>query len=295
MDLDGDGRPDMISGSYWPGELWIFRGGPDRTFLKGERILDSKGEPLHAGATWKSEREYDRDSLASAPFAWDYDGDGDLDLLVGNISGRVILIPNEGSATRPSFNRANRRAVEAGGRAIEVKGDAGPTVADWDGDGTPDLLVGAGDGAVTFFRNAGKKGNPEFADGAVLIPPSKAGYQNPAEPGKAPAGPGTRTKLCVTDWNGDGRADLLVGDLWYGVDVELKLAKEQIARRDELRKRREEIIEKYRKAASDGGKPSEELLKELRELGTELSKLESRPKPRGSVWLFLRENTTPTR
>ena len=39
MDLDGDGYPDIISGS-WPGELFIFRGGPGRKFGPPEMIKD---------------------------------------------------------------------------------------------------------------------------------------------------------------------------------------------------------------------------------------------------------------
>jgi hypothetical protein len=46
-----------------------------------------------------------------------------------------------------------------------------PFAADWDGDGRPDLLVGAGDGSVLWYRNVRSTGSPELAAAQVLIPP----------------------------------------------------------------------------------------------------------------------------
>ena len=39
----------------------------------------------------------------SAPTAVDIDGDGDLDLVVGDASGQIHLLENEGTATDPAF------------------------------------------------------------------------------------------------------------------------------------------------------------------------------------------------
>lgn len=296
VDFDGDGIDDFITGSYWPGHLYLFRGVGDGTYEKGKIIEDRKGDKLHAGSTWESESKYDMDSLAAVPFAFDMDGDGDLDLLVGNISGRVILIPNEGTAKKPAYDRDRRRALEAGGKAIQVGGDAGPVVADWDQDGLADLLVGAGDGAVHFFRNTGSKAEPKFADGVLLLPASKGGYSAPVKRGAAPESPGARTKVHVADWNGDGLVDLLVGDLWYEEGAELKLTDDQKKRRDELKKKQQELYDEadklYEKLGEEGAEKDERVKKINQELGsiyTELSKLESHPTPRGSVWVCLRK------
>src|SRR5262249_12849400 len=97
---------------------------------------------------------------ASAVHAAAWDGDGELDLIVGEIGGTVSLVPNEGTAKAYRFGKD--RALQAGGQPLKVEGDAGPFVADWDGDGKPDLLVGAGDGSVTFFRNAGTSREPKL-------------------------------------------------------------------------------------------------------------------------------------
>jgi len=235
------------------------------------------------------------DSLAAVPFVYDHDGDGDLDLLVGNIQGRVILIPNEGTPRKFAFNGSKRRALEAGGSPVKVEGDSGPVIADWDGDGLPDLLVGSGDGSVWWYRNAGKKGAPEYAAGAALLPKSSRGYDKPVKHGGAPESPGFRTKVHVVDWNGDGLADLLVGDIWYEAPAPLKLTPEQKARRDELRTRQVELNTEYSKLYRDLGAKFEtderakKIGEEMQKIYSELSPLDPHPTPRGSVWLYLRE------
>ena len=87
-DLDGDGRPDILSGS-WPGEIYLFRRLPDGTFPAGEPLKTAAGKPLNVGS-------------ASAPFAFDWDGDGKPDLIVGTIGGDVFLVPNVGTRERPA-------------------------------------------------------------------------------------------------------------------------------------------------------------------------------------------------
>jgi hypothetical protein len=208
-DLDADGHLDLISGS-WPGELFVFRGGPNRTFAAPEMLRDKGGAVINVGGgvretdgeilvTGNATFEETKDGksviklhgktitvpegksaavtgCASAVFAHDWGGDGDLDLLCGDIGGSVWLIPNEGTASKYAFGKPAKLA--AGGKAISVGGgDAGPAVADWDGDGLPDLVVGCGDGAVVWFRNTGTRARPELAAAQTLVPPGKVAYE----------------------------------------------------------------------------------------------------------------------
>jgi hypothetical protein len=198
VDLDGDGIPDVISGSF-PGELYLFRGLGQCRFAGRQTIKDRDGQPINVGG-------------ASTAFAADWDGDGKLDLIVGTIDGKVFLIPNESQGRGYRFGRP--RQLEADGKPIErLEGDVHPVAADWDRDGKLDLLVGTGSGSVLWFRNVGSRTAPRLAAPQVLVADSPAA-KKPGVPLKEGQW-GIRAKICVTDWNGDGWPDLLLGDYSY--------------------------------------------------------------------------------
>jgi len=294
VDLNGDGHDDVISGSYWPGHIYVFEGRGKGEFKKGYILCDRDGEKLIASKPWKSEREPDMDSLASAPHLIDFDADGDLDLLVGNIAGRVILIENEGTPQEPKFGKG-RTALRAGGRAIAVPhGDAGPTTTDWNGDGLWDLLVGAGDGSVWLYENTGSAAKPEFAAGRQLLEKSdRSALQHDEEP----TAHGIRAKVHAVDYNGDGHLDLLVGDFVSIKHAEPKLTDEQREERERLRKERKkhskELSELYRKYYKDDPEKYKELSKKVSEDYTKtyekLRGLEARNEPAGFVWVYLQK------
>lgn len=299
MDLDADGHDDVISGSYWPGNLTVFPGLGEGRFAKGHELLDAAEKPVNAGGEWKSEEEPDLESLAAAPFAFDWDADGDLDLLIGNIRGHVVLIENEGTAQAARFAPVRRTRLEAAGEAIEVPaGDAGPCVADWDGDGRPDLIVGCGDGSVRLYPGTGERGEPSLGKERILIPP----FRGSASPEGDPERSGKRAKVCAADYDGDGRLDLLVGDFWSVQLPAPELSPEESARRDELQAERQRLMEEYRKKleqlgpdaraarnAAEEDEAVQSLLQRMGDVQRELAPLNGENAYHGWVWLYRRK------
>ncbi len=325
MDLDGDGHIDLLSGS-WPGELFFFKGGPKRTFAAPIKLKDKLGKTINIGGGIQRNTNdelliagdaqfedtgkghviiYDGQRIevppgkqagitgtASAVFAVDWDGDGDVDLLVGDIRGKVSLVPNEGTPKAYAFGKEQTLVSNV------PHGDAGPFVADWDSDGKLDLLVGAGDGSVWFYRNVGDAKAPKLAAGVQLVPPGFAGYgdETPKDVRR-----GVRAKICAADWNGDGRLDLLVGDFTTQKPTLPEPTPAQKAEHDKLRKELEvvqkrwgELIQlvhgpKRVKTAEEQEKVRKEIGEVSKRMNDLRGKLPVEYENHGWVWLFLRQ------
>jgi hypothetical protein len=258
---------------------------------------------------------------ATTAFVTDWDGDGDLDILSGDIDGSVHLLRNESGGKALTFGEKEK--VKASGEPIKAPGrNSGPIVADWDGDGVNDLILGCGDGSVRFYRNSAPEGEPVLGSHVLLVPASK-GY--PRTGAEATGLHGSRVKLAVWDWNGDGALDLLLGDFSSTPPPALELTEEQEKRKAELEAEQRELSAamapfhrrfqaeakkqcglpddvdfrsltdeqraKYSEAFRKISAADEEyqvLQQKRRDLSTELRKFRPRSVLAGNVWLFLR-------
>lgn len=217
MDLDADGHPDILSGSYsrmeepMAGLFQVLYGKPDGTFREAKILNGTDGKPLMIplsdrpgqGVQWT-------DTICTRPFAVDWDGDGKLDLVVGNFAGTFHWFNGEGKG---KF-RPRAEVLKAGGAPLQINGNhSDPFVIDWDGDGALDLVSGSSDGGVQWAKNRAPKGKPpQFTGFEWLIKPSRQREDEALVSEKDLTGPAEDTRVWVADINGDGKLDLLVGD-----------------------------------------------------------------------------------
>ena len=117
------------------------------------------------------------------------------DLLLGDRDGYVWLFINIGGKESPRYDAGTK--LRAGGKEIKVRGPSYPYLVDWNEDGKADLLVGNGGGYLHLFLN---QGDGNFASGVMV----KAGGKD--------VDTGSRASPCVTDWNEDGKKDLVMGN-----------------------------------------------------------------------------------
>lgn len=131
----------------------------------------------------------------SCPTLFDYNGDGLLDIVVG-YSGGLALYQNAGTATEPAFrfitdDFLNLRRGGLKARALS------PAFGDYDGDGTPELVLGTYEGHLLAYTLRYEGGG---AAEAVLRDSLFLGLQTSGS--TAPA---------LFDLDGDGLLDLIVG------------------------------------------------------------------------------------
>lgn len=166
----------------------------------------------------------------ATPYAYDWDGDGDEDLIVGNTAGYIGLIENlDGDPHSPKL--AAPVYLQAGGRPIRIQ--AGPngsiqgpceakwgyttqTVADWNQDGLPDLLVNSIWGEILWYQNVGTKTKPELAPAQTIqvewngeVPKPEWNWWNPRGNQLVTQ---WRTTPVAVDYNQDGLMDLVMLD-----------------------------------------------------------------------------------
>lgn len=208
MDLNNDGFNDILSGSYsWnnpergmAGTFQVLYGCEDG-FRKAIDLTGTDDDVLIIPAGEDNITE----KICTRPTAVDWDGDGDLDLVVGNFSGTFYLFKGDGGFS------PEPEPIMAGDEPLRIAGaHSDPFLVDWDADGDLDLLSGSSQGGVYLAENtAGPAHVPVYTPFVPLIEPNGSPQADGAGTPTAPSG---STRVWADDVNGDGKLDLLVGD-----------------------------------------------------------------------------------
>ena len=163
------------------------------------------------------------------PYSFDWDGDGDADLICGDTAGYVSFLENLDGGNPPKW--AAPRYLKADGKTIRIQAGLngsiqGPaeakwgytvlSVADWDHDGLPDIVVNSIWGKVLWFRNTGTRAQPRLAAAQPIEVEWPGKPPKPAwtwwEPKGRQLATQWRTSPVVIDLNGDKLNDLVMLD-----------------------------------------------------------------------------------
>lgn len=172
-DFDGDGRPDIaiVDGGY-PSNLLIFR----NNGLTNQISFDAPVSFFTGNAPY---------GIAVG----DIDGDGKLDIVVTNSAVVSTVAIYKNVSTPGNINFAVPLQAFTGSTPFAV------AIADLDGDGKPDIVVGNfNSSSISIFRNTSSNGNISVNTEVVL-----ATAANPSS-------------LELADIDGDGKTDIIVGN-----------------------------------------------------------------------------------
>jgi hypothetical protein len=196
-DLDGDGDPDMITGNS-NGKLSFFRN--DAAF----------GSPMDMSFQTDSYQGIDVGD-DSAPALFDLDGDGLLDIVIGEKGGNLNYYHNSGTSSVPAFQLATDSLgkVNVTNYSISLSGCSIPSFLR-DDDEHIQLLVGSEQGKIFYYPDIDDNINgayKESPDLGTLI--EIAGFN---------ADRGYRTSAALSYLDQDGVPDLIAGNFSGGLE-----------------------------------------------------------------------------
>jgi FG-GAP-like repeat len=288
VDLDDDGQRDILSGPYsrmeqsMAGLFQFLKGQSGGTFQKAEVLNGTDGKPLIIpveGENWI-------ENICTRPFAIDWDGDKNLDLVVGNFAGKFYLFKGKGKGQflpEPQQLKVDNEPLKIDGHHSD------PFVIDWDGDGDLDLLSGSSEGGVQWAENRVGPGKaPQLQPFRSLIqhdPQVEYGQILHEEDLK---GPGGSTRIWVDDINSDGKLDLLVGDLTTLISPADKVSEAEFKQKFADWQKAVAETSKQLNSTTEDENQQKEAHERFQKLYSERSKFMKEDRT-GFVWLYLQK------
>jgi hypothetical protein len=167
LDYNGDGLQDLVIAA---GEK--FR--PDEFYTSRLYLFENVGTATQPAFKLVDEDFLDFSQYADVgggtfdfvPHFADMDGDGDMDLFVGDYHGKLFYAENITGEGQP----VEFGPVQYPYANISIGRRASPFVADLNNDGLPDLLIGEDAGNINYFENVGSAGQPSFIAPVLSAP-----------------------------------------------------------------------------------------------------------------------------
>ncbi|MEM3341183.1 MAG: FG-GAP-like repeat-containing protein, partial [Thermoplasmata archaeon] len=185
VDLNGDFFPDLVVGNANGNFKYYENSGVigNETYIPKHSVFAG----LNSGNT------------RSTPVFADLDNDGDLDMVSGNTTGNILYFKNVGTRTEPHF-----MAIDYHWFNIDVGNYSAPALADLNGDGLYDLIIGNEAGELWYYPNKGCLTTPSFPvkDSTLFSNIQLTGHAKPT----------------FIDFDFDGDLDMIVGT-FYGTVI----------------------------------------------------------------------------
>lgn len=164
FDEDGDGLMDILVGTNGI----IAPGGRRLHRMALMKNIGTKDSPAYEVVTedYLGFSAFDEFTGRFAPAFGDLDGDGDVDLMIGDVRGFLYYLENTAGAGNPvDFKNPVYRYSN-----IFIGQNAKPQLIDLDADGLTDLVIGEKNNQFNFLKNIGTTGSPSFGNNAETFP-----------------------------------------------------------------------------------------------------------------------------
>ncbi|TWT57269.1 FG-GAP repeat protein [Thalassoglobus neptunius] len=216
IDWDADGDLDLIVGDE-DGRV---------AFVENTGELRDGRPVFHAPKYFQQEADTLKFGALATPFIYDWDSDGDEDIVCGNTAGEIALFENlgDGEDGLPKWEAPRLVNVrKSNGDEVPFRVMAGPngsiqgpceakwgyttlSVADWDGDGDGDIIYNSILGRIGLLINdSGTLVEETFDTGLRELPPAWDWKQIPSSTALTQ----WRTTPLITDFDEDGTLDLV--------------------------------------------------------------------------------------